>query len=311
MLCKKPFRQGVAAFGCGQCLPCRIKIRRERTHRAMIESLKHGDSAFVNLTYRFECFAGTHENSGSVYRKHVQDFIKRLRSSLSYKIRVFGVGEYGDTTQRPHYHLIIYGYPTCTYGRSRYSNRTKDCCASCDLIRDTWKLGHVYLGDVTKDSCAYVAGYVLKKLTSKNSQFQREALQDRNPEFAIYPNKPGLGALGVPDIVQILTRDVGANSLIAEGDVPSSLRHGGKAYPLGRYLRRKIREYYGFPEKRTKATSTSTTNTPDGWLQKAAEEMRELLEKHDYDQKKIVEEKMQKLLNLEKRNNIFTKRRRF
>lgn len=277
----------------------------------MIEALKHGDAAFVTLTYKYLCYEGLDENSGSVSRDRVQKFLKRFRKQLPYRVRMFGVGEYGTRTQRPHYHIIIYGHPTCIYGRSRYSDKTKNCCSSCDVIRDAWGLGNIYVGDVTKDSIQYVAGYVTKKMTRKVTSFQRDYLGDREPEFPIYPNKPGLGALAVEDLVEVLTTEEGAESLIREGDIPSALKHGGRSWPLGRYLRAKIREAYGFVPRRTKATSTNTTCTPDGWYEEASAEVLAMLEKHKFNHQKIVEEKMQKLLNFESSSKIFNKRGQF
>lgn len=307
-VCRKPFSKGVLSHGCGQCMPCRIKRRREITHRGLLESFKHEVATFATLTYRMECYAGLSKDSGSLYREHTQKWAKRFRERAPAPVRLFGCGEYGEATQRPHYHVIIYGYPTCFYGRSRYSATTKNCCRSCDLVRDTWGLGHIYLGDVTADSIQYVAGYVTKKMTRKASPHQEKFLKERNPEFPIYPNKPGLGAFAVEDLGLFMTSNNGAEYLSRHGDVPHILKHGKKSFPLGRYMRRKLREYYGFPERRISATSSDTTTTPEGWSEAACKEVFELLEAHDGDHKKVFESKMQKVLDIEARQKIFRKR---
>lgn len=79
MLCKNPYMKGVLAFGCGQCNPCRINRRRLWTHRIMLESLKHGDSSFVTLTYE------TLPSDGSLVPKDLQNFMKYLRMRVSPK----------------------------------------------------------------------------------------------------------------------------------------------------------------------------------------------------------------------------------
>lgn len=54
-------------------------------------------------------------------------------------------------------------------------------------------------------------------------------------------NRPGLGALALDDIASVLLE----NNLDELVDVPTSLRHGPRLLPLGRYLRRKLRERIG------------------------------------------------------------------
>ena len=119
MLCKRPYMyKGVLAAGCGQCLPCRINRRRKWTYRMLFEAMKHDHSAFITLTY---------ENAPEFYGvqtldpEHTKRFIDRLRKRLKRdtslphyfpkKIRYFLVGEYGDESDRPHYHLALFGYP--------------------------------------------------------------------------------------------------------------------------------------------------------------------------------------------------------
>lgn len=243
MLCKRPFMQGIQPRKCGQCNPCRINRRREWTHRLMLESKSHADSSFLTLTYAQEKLPA----GGTLVPKHPQDFLKRLRSSLPYKIRYYLVGEYGDQTARPHYHLALFGYPTCTYSRSRY-RLYKNCCTNCDRIRDHWTHGHVDLGTLTTESAQYIAGYVTKKLTNKNDPQTQKVLNGRHPEFARMSLKPGIGALSVDSISLPLTTDAGTNLIIQSGDVPSQFQHGSKKLPLGRYLKTKIRTHLGFPE---------------------------------------------------------------
>lgn len=307
-LCRKPFKKGILEFGCGQCLPCRIKRRREWTHRILLESLKHGDSCFVTLTYKFEQYGGLDAQSSTLDPEHVQRWIKRLRRARTNGLRYYLVGEYGDHTQRPHYHVALFGYPACFYGRTRHGPHRQKCCGPCDLIRETWGLGHVDVGNLTAASAQYVAGYVTKKLNGRDDR-SREILKGRYPEFSRQSRRPGIGATAMEDLCLLLASDIGARELINAGDVPLLLKHGRKGLPLARFLRTKLRKYYGFPERRTKATSTHTTNTPEGWEARLSEEMLKLYEAHSYDYKKIVAEKMQKLLNVESRQKKFMRRK--
>lgn len=233
-------------FGCGQCMPCRFNKRREWTHRLMLEANLHSDSAFVTLTYRF---TEMNENGQPVVvPKHTQDWLKRLRKEIyPRKVRYFLVGEYGSETQRPHYHVALFGYPSCSRGFTTYSRGGDEpnCCLHCKLIHRTWKLGRVAVGSLERESAQYIAGYTTKKMT----QADDVRLEGRHPEFARMSLRPGIGADFVPHIAQAMVHHALEQS---EGDVPVTLRHGMKELPLGRYLRKKLRAEIGRPEQAPK-----------------------------------------------------------
>lgn len=204
----------------------------------MLEQQCHSDSCFVTLTYDDKHLPGGLENA-SLQRLDVTNWLKRLRHAIEpARIRYYGCGEYGDTTWRPHYHAAIFGYPNCQYGVSCYNERRKECCPACDLIRDTWGLGNVYVGSLEVKSAQYVASYVTKKMTHRTDP----RLKGRDPEFSFMSLRPGIGAQFVPEIASSLME---FNLDTTQADVPVSLRHGTRMLPLGRYMRRKIREQIG------------------------------------------------------------------
>lgn len=247
MLCRNPYVQGPAAYPCGQCMPCRLNRRRLWTHRLLLEQLQHSDSAFVTLTYDDSHLPA----DSSLDPKHVQDWLKRFRKLIEpLRVRYYLVGEYGDVTERPHYHVALFGYPSCHYGVSRYTRTRTQCCSACELVRTSWSLGHVLLGTLSVDSCQYVAGYVTKKMTSPDDA----RLLGRHPEFARMSNRPGLGYDALYELAsEILKLDL-ADS---QTDVPSALRHGSRLLPLGRYLRRKLRKMVFDNEAAPEATLAS------------------------------------------------------
>ena len=101
MLCRKPYVGPAGAFPCGQCLPCRLNRRRTWTHRIMLEAMCHGDNAFVTLTYE-------DDNVRSLVPKDPQDWLKRIRKAVEpLRLRYYLVGEYGDISERPHYHVAL------------------------------------------------------------------------------------------------------------------------------------------------------------------------------------------------------------
>lgn len=217
MLCKKPFSMKGASFGCGQCMACRFNKRRIWTHRIALEAAVHAASCFLTLTYK--------DAPLSVVPRDMQLFMKRLRKHANIPVRFFGVGEYGDQSFRPHYHLAIFGL-------DRHS----------PYFKMAWSHGFIYAGSLTMDSAQYIAGYVTKKMTKVDDA----RLGGRHPEFARMSLRPGIGAPAVSDIVQALQTDLGQREIASRGDVPSVLRQGGRSMPLGRYMRGRIREAIGF-----------------------------------------------------------------
>lgn len=254
MKCLKPFQDGAMLYGCGQCLACRINRRRIWTHRLMLESTLHSASSFLTLTYNDENLP----RGGSLDPSDLQKFLKRLRKYFAeVRLRYFAVGEYGDISFRPHFHLALFGLGPVVCGGLSLRG---------DPLKTLWGKGHVFAGDLSEQSSAYVAGYVCKKMTSKDDP----RLNGKHPEFSRMSLKPGLGAGIVEQLAKSLFTDVGVDSINENGDVPGELRHGKKKWPLGRYLKRRLRVECGF----------GSPDTPKGGLVKAAARMRELSEKY-------------------------------
>lgn len=209
-----------------------------------MENETHEDSTFVTLSYE-EMPA-----NGSLRPDDLRNFIKRLRSRIApERVRYFAVGEYGEQTERPHYHLALFGYPNCVESQSRYSKRRASCCANCDLIRDAWSLGNVFLGELNHATARYVAGYTTKKMTNPNDEKTRNWLDGRHPEFARMSTRPALGVPAVAGIIKELAPYIGEMD-----DVPSWCFHQGKSMPLGRTLRNHIRKGLGLaPESQPEA----------------------------------------------------------
>jgi len=221
-------------FGCGQCLPCKINRKRLWTGRMLLESTQHPSSLFVTLTYDDQ-----HEpENGFLVPKDLQLFLKRLRRNHNDKIRFFAVGEYGETTFRPHYHAALYGsFNTFTDGTGH---------VQCDAVKDSWKLGHVHVGSLTSASAAYLAKYCLK---SRWSIYETD-LGGLPPEFTRMSLNPGIGKLAIDKIAKELTESrKSAAYLAAKGDVPDTFRQSGKQYRFGRYLQQKLRQEIGRDEK--------------------------------------------------------------
>lgn len=229
MRCTKPFVSGMAAFGCGQCLPCRFNRRRVWTHRIMLEALSNSENAFVTLTYA--------EDRWSLDPAHLSGFMKRLRSRVRpQRVRFYGVGEYGDKSERPHYHAALFGFGQCLGGLTIKG----ECkCRNCSVVRETWGHGHVLVGALTRESSQYIAGYVVKKMTSKDDP----RLEGRYPEFSRMSLRPGVGADALWDVASAMMQFGQDKRLV------SQLRHGHQVMPLGRYLRIKLSKMVGHSDE--------------------------------------------------------------
>lgn len=244
MLCRRPYiGKGGMPFPCGQCMPCRINKRRIWTHRILLESNLYADNSFWTLTYDDDHLPRLEDGRGILVPRDMQLFLKRLRKMLEpHRFRFFGVGEYGDDTGRPHYHLVLFNFPPCQNGRTVDPYSGKSCCACCDQVKDSWQQGAIYGGDLTRHSAQYVAGYVCKKMTAADDP----RLKGRPPEFARMSNRPGIGADFMHEVASVRMQ---FDRHLIEEDVPMTLRHGDKELPLGRYLRRKLRVLEGRDEK--------------------------------------------------------------
>lgn len=235
----------------------------------MLEALQYKDNAFVTLTYDNKALPHVGGLRGvwtgdeplqTLVPKDLQDWLKRYRKILEpVRIRFYAVGEYGDESNRPHYHVAVFGGPCCLRGHTeRDRSGAIRCCEVCRTVQSTWQLGGVFVGSLTQDSAQYIAGYVTKKMTAKDDY----RLRGRHPEFARMSLRPGIGQSAMHEVASQLMR---FNLDQSQPDVPSVLRHGSRLLPLGRYLRRNLRRMIGKDEK-----------TPQAVLDAMAEEMRPL-----------------------------------
>lgn len=176
---------------CGQCVGCRLERSRQWAVRCVHEAQMHESSVFVTLTY---------ETTGySLVYRDFQLFMKRLRKSTGREVRFFCAGEYGDTNGRPHFHACLFGldFPD----RELYSTRGGFKLYTSKFLDRVWRHGIAVFGDVSFESAAYCARYLMKKLTGDGNDdyydiFDPETgeIFPRRKEFCRMSLKPGIGA---------------------------------------------------------------------------------------------------------------------
>ena len=184
----KSNRTGVKVIlPCGQCVGCRLERSRQWAVRCMHEASLHKDNCFVTLTYNDFYLP----ENGSLVKSDFQKFMKRLRKRVGTSVRYYYCGEYGENFGRPHYHAVLFGYDFKDKFLWR-ENTNGDRCYRSKLLEELWPFGLSEIGDVTFQSAAYVARYVMKKRTGKQAD---EYYGSRLPEYNDMSRRPGVGAL--------------------------------------------------------------------------------------------------------------------
>jgi len=163
----------------------------------MKENSCHETSSFLTLTYDDDHLP----EGGTLVKKDISAFCKRLHNRLlrarGYGIRFYYSGEYGETYGRPHYHAIIFGFDFPD--RKFYKNNKRgEPIFQSEFCRELWPVGRNGIGLVTFESCAYVAGYVVDKVTGDKADdyYQRVSpdgvVYRLQPEFSDMSRRPGI-----------------------------------------------------------------------------------------------------------------------
>lgn len=188
-----PKASHILQIPCGKCQECKLRYAKTWSDRCMLESKFHDSSYFITLTYSDEHLPYVEKDglkSPTLKKSDFQNFMKRLRDRLDYPVRFYMCGEYGTNTRRPHYHAIIFGLKLddlVFYKKSPAG----DILYMSPFLEDIWSLGYVVVGDVTPNSCGYVARYVSKKVgTDLNEVYAKTGI---TREYTTMSLKPGIG----------------------------------------------------------------------------------------------------------------------
>lgn len=179
---------------CGQCIGCRLDRSEAWAVRCSHEAQMHQANAFITLTYDDAYLPHDY----SVDKRVFQLFMKRLRKSLSGKIRFFACGEYGSENLRPHYHALIFGYGFPD--RQLFKRSPTGDLFTSEHLTQSWGYGHCTLGDVTYESAGYTAQYAMKKIggdiaTNHYTRIHPKGhLVQVQPEFGLASRRPGIGS---------------------------------------------------------------------------------------------------------------------
>lgn len=244
--CAAPTRLGPGWVRCGKCYLCRQYDGRVLAHRITLEARAHEEVAFVTLTYS----PANLPADGCVSLAHMTQWLKRLRFRLQpRRVRYYYLAEYGEERLRPHYHVVLYGFPTCrsTTGETYFAKDGPErgikplCCKGCEILYETWGFGRAHSTpfnpvDGGKRGSQYLAMYAARRVETVDP-----LPHELTDEFARWSKRPGLGSGYVPEILQELKK---FGELPADGPI-GLIWPDGIVRPLGRYLRTKVREEIG------------------------------------------------------------------
>lgn len=182
---------------CGQCIGCRLSYSRQWAIRCLHESQMHEHNCFITLTFSPEELA-KRDNPQSLDVGEFQRFMKRLRKKYGQGVRFFHCGEYGEQNKRPHYHALLFGVDFSD--RVLWSQRNGVKLYVSDNLSKLWPYGFSTIGDVTFESAAYCARYVMKKIRGEAAldhymftDMVTGEVSQVKPEYATMSRKPGIG----------------------------------------------------------------------------------------------------------------------
>lgn len=226
----------LSRYPCGHCYECLSKVRNDWSIRLQ-EQLKDTPIAYhAILTYSDDYLPKSKTGIASVCKKDVQDFLKRLRHNIT-NIKYFCVSEYGETTQRPHYHIIIFNVPKFDdlYRDNLHNSLHSEKLRS--LIEKSWQKGQVryrssyvenlaQLHYILKDIYNWLEPIDLHKVEQKLKVLKRKKLydnfiantykpffkngfkDDRVPNFRLMSKNLGIGFVDrvpkIPNSTQLL-----------------------------------------------------------------------------------------------------------
>ncbi|UPW40876.1 replication initiator protein [Sigmofec virus UA08Rod_6403] len=197
---------------CGKCCGCRIDQQNQWTSRCLLESQLYESSYFITFTYDDEHVPHSPLGMQTLQYKDFQDFLKRLRDSLDYKIRYRVCCEYGERTRRPHYHALIFGLKLSDLkflysevrGRKVYRAGVGHEHYTSKFLEKKWQKGFVDVAAVDVGSIRYVNSYMMKtelfdcSYQDAKNFFDSHILQPEQQQAVLYQSAVKIGEILPP-----------------------------------------------------------------------------------------------------------------
>lgn len=173
---------GEIQLSCGQCHGCRLERSRRWAMRCMHEASMYKNNCFITLTYAEENLPPRN----NLYHRDWELFMKRLRKHAGNKIlKFYMAGEYGPSTQRPHFHAIVFNHDW-TDKKFLKTTGSGERIYESDTLRKLWRYGHTSTGNATFESAAYIARYCMSKVTG-DAAYEHYRRYDHLGEYTQVP----------------------------------------------------------------------------------------------------------------------------
>lgn len=211
---------GVINVPCGKCIECRRtyidgwafrlenELKASTTKKAHFLTLTYNDVELYNPENKLI----TENGEFNINYNHHRLYMQRLRRCLpDSQIKYFTAGEYGEKSDRPHFHSIIFN-------------------ADEQAILNSWIYGNVHFGSVSEDSIRYCLKYALKRVARVKKSDYIEKNQFRNPEKSLISKGLGIEYTTKPQIKRYYADDIQR----------AVKRENGKIQSLPRYYREKF-----------------------------------------------------------------------
>lgn len=197
---------------CGVCIGCRAEERKNWALRIELEAKKYKHNYFLTLTYdnnhinipetwispkTGEEFYNDGSWTGTLIKEDLTRFMKSIRKWFERDYfhtgtKFYAVGEYGERTQRPHYHILLLNCPELELKPiGDYNRKTINAYYTNERIEKIWGKGFIQIGSVTWESISYTAGYTMKKLFGEVKD-EYYAQRGQLPIFAQMSRNPGI-----------------------------------------------------------------------------------------------------------------------
>lgn len=205
--------QHVDIIPCKNCIGCRLEYSREWANRGYLESKMWEENWFVTVTYdnkylytpeemtTSDGITYTNDNDewkGCLVKKDLHRFIHNVRQKWQREfnhtgIRFMACGEYGETGERPHYHIIFYNMPIPMESLYETKVLNNNVYYKCHLLDECWaNKGFIEVSEATWNDIAYTARYITKKINGDQSE-DIYAQYGQIKEYMVTSRNPGIG----------------------------------------------------------------------------------------------------------------------
>lgn len=154
------------------------------------------NNSFITATYNDENVPSDY----SLNHVHFQKLIRSIRKKNPQKIRYYMSGEYGEQFGRPHFHACLFNK---RFKDQKYHSTTDagGKIYTSEELQASWQYGFTSTAELNFLTAAYVARYIMKKITGDLAYQHYEILdtttgeiKQRTPEYNHMSLKPGIGA---------------------------------------------------------------------------------------------------------------------